>query len=161
MMPIPLWFYAVAAAVLLAVGGMEGAHLQGNHDDEVAAALADQVAHAAQVERARTDAVTAGADARAAAVIVANEQKNIELTKEVPHVVQSNPGRAGYVRAIGMLNDAAAGGVPVSEPAGPVDDTPAEAERVAAVVAGNIGQCRADLARFEQLQDWIEGIAEK
>ena len=161
MTPIPLWFYAVAAAVLLVMGGMEGAHLQGNYDDEVASKLAAKQAQAAAAERARTDVVTAQADTKAAAAAADNEQKNETLLQEVPHVVQKDLSRAGFVDAVRVLNNAGASGLPVSETAGPADDTPAAAEAVASTVAENLGQCRADLERFSQLQDWIDGVSAK
>jgi uncharacterized membrane protein YqiK len=156
---IPVWAVdLVIAALLFGGGAATGAHLMGKHDDAKASALVAQAARAAMIERARTDAVTAGADKMAATSQVENEHKNAALSQEVPRVITKTITLYRYVDAMRVLNNAAATGMPVSQSAGPVDDSPENAERVAAGITDNLSQCRADLERFGQLQDWIAGV---
>jgi hypothetical protein len=156
---IPVWAVDLVVAAILFVGGAAtGAHMMGRHDDARAAALVAQAAAAAQVERTRTDKITVAADQGAAASQVKNDHENEELAKEVPRVVTKTITLVRYVDAMRVLNNAAATGLPVSDTAGPVDDSPEAAERVAAGITENIGQCRADLERFGQLQDWLAGV---
>lgn len=157
--PIPMWFYAVAAAVLLVIGAAGGAHVQGDVDDARAEKLVAAADKAARIESARIAGIGASTDHTAAAAIVENAQKNQALLQEVPRVVEKNTTRAGFVDAVRLLNNAGASGLPVSEAAGPVDDSPAAAEAVASTIAENIGQCRADLERFGQLQAWLEQVS--
>jgi hypothetical protein len=158
---IPLWVELLIVAACMAIAGALGAHVQGNADKAVAAHLVAVAVATERAERARTDAVSAHADDKAAAVAVENEQKNETLIREIPRYVQNTHSVAGLADAFRVFNNAAATGLPVSAPTGPVDDSPAAIEDVAAGVAGNLATCRAELERFGQLQDWIDGVTKK
>lgn len=155
---MPTWAYAFAAATLFMMGAATGSHFQHVEDVVKADALVAAAVKAEKLERARTDKVNELADQGAARAVLADQQKNIAIVKEIDHVVQRDTSRAGFADAVRVLNNAAASGLPVSAPAGPPDDSPGAIEAVAGVVTENIAQCRADLGRFVELQQWIEGI---
>jgi outer membrane murein-binding lipoprotein Lpp len=157
----------IVLAIAVAVGAIAGSHYTHKYDkaQEDRAELARQQAQAR--ERERTDVVTAQADTHAAKVADENARVNQSIVSEVPNRVPKTVSCPAFVDAVRVLNNAAASGVPVSAPARPADvpaapvaddpgPDPAEVERVN---VENLGQCRADAARFRELQNWIDGVS--
>lgn len=158
---MPAWIYAAVAAALLAIGGSAGSHWRHEYDvaQENKAAVKAQAAK--DQERARMDTMTAAVDQKTAFRQEEIRQQNQAVYIEVPKYVTKTITLTQYVHAARVLNDAAATGVPLSAAAGATDDSPDDAESIAEIITQNIGQCRADLDRFAELQQWVGGSSGK
>ncbi len=150
----------LALSVVLAFGAGYGA---GHHAESQARDVQDQAAQLAavkvdQAEKARTAAVSAKVDTAAVQVQADIQQQTRVVHDVVTKYIPVDPGCGALVGAQRVLYDAAASGVPVSGSASPIDDSPGAAQDLARVEVDNLGQCRADLARFGQLQDWLNHV---
>jgi hypothetical protein len=86
------------------------------------------------------------------------------ITKEVPVYVTAKADAActvpaGFVR----VHDAAAQGVPLSGSAGAADEAPSgiAISTVAATVADNYADCRANAEELRKLQEWVRSASGK
>lgn len=158
--------YALAAAAALALGFAGGWTVRdwkaGADAADAARAETKQVIRVVERERDQAD-VTHAVETRAAKTQVQIRTVTQTIIKEVPIYVPAEAD-ARFALPVGLVrvHDAAAAGQPLSEPSGQPDDPAGYLEasdippsRLAATIAENYGTCRADLARFADLQDWV------
>lgn len=162
--------YALTAAVMLAVGFAWGWTVR---DWKASADTARARIRAAEVrvaeirdaldrERAQAD-VTTAIDTRSVADQARIRTITQTIVKEVPVYVPAEADLR-YALPVGLvrLHDAAAAGLPLSDapgqsddPAGFLEPSDVAPSRLGTVIAENYGVCRADAARFSDLQDWV------
>lgn len=158
--------YALTAAVCLSIGFSSGwtvrAWKAGADDTDAARAETKVVERIVYRERAQAD-VTAAVETKAAEAQVQIRTVTQTIIKEVPVYVPAEAD-ARFALPVGLVrvHDAAAAGVPISEPSRQPDDAawalePSDvpASRLAATIAENYGTCLSDAARFMALQDWV------
>lgn len=158
--------YALTAAAALALGVAGGWTLRDwkAGADAAQAARSDLREAIRVVDRERDQAdVTSQVEARATETQVQIRTVTQTIIKEVPIYVPAEAD-ARFVLPAGLVrvHDAAASGDPLPEPPGQPDDAAWHLEAsdvppsgLATTIAENYGMCRADMARFADLQDWV------
>lgn len=159
MIGLPQWFYWALGVCVFGAGVMTGDAWRKERDEARDNAAKVVAQKAADAERARVDSATNAISTKAALRQAEIQQQNQAVYIEVPKYVTKIVHDPECVHAMRVLNDAAASGVPVSDAAAATDDAADDAQDVAATVAENIGQCRADLERFAGLQEWVRGVS--
>lgn len=158
---------AIALALLIALAGLSfGIGWKVRDSDAARAELARSRAAtaAANAVIARVDAadhLSGEIGGRAERAVVEIRTVTRTITEQVPVYVtpeidRSYPLPLGFVRVL----DAATLGVPpsaVSRATGEPDDAPSTvaASTAGTVLAGDLGTCREDAARFVALQEWV------
>lgn len=158
--------YALAIAVAAAFGFAGGWTVRDwkAGADAAASARADLRGAIRTIDRERDQAdVTSEVEARSTETQVQIRTVTQTIIKEVPiYVPAEADARFALPAGLVRVHDAAASGDPLPEPPGGPDDAAWHLEasdtapsRLAATIAENYGACRADQARFADLQDWV------
>ncbi len=158
--------YVATALICLASGGATGWTVRdwkaGADATDAARAETREVIRVVYRERAQAD-VTSAVETKATETQVQIRTVTQTIVKEVPVYVPAEAD-ARFALPVGLVrvHDAAAAGIPLSEPAGEPDDAAWTLEpsgippsRLATVIAENYGVCLGDAARFSALQDWV------